>query len=150
MLTTPSIAATSSALIFLPTPVHSPSHTAPCSLNSSPLVRSRCRRVCDSRYCLLSSLALSQSTLIAADGRVRSFGRRVERRERNAGSCDRAKLTFVVSGACDGAPTPRDFAEGFSFRNSNFDGAVAALTAPDSASSLLDSEEVCLEDAVER
>lgn len=146
--TTPSIAATCSLCILLPTPVHSPSLKPPCSSNSNPLVRSKCRRVCVSIYSLLSSLALSQSTFLAAAGKVCSFGRRLARRERNAGSCDSAKLTFVVSGACEDEPTPRALAEGFSCRNANNGGFVVVFCAPGSSS--LVSEPVRLEGSEER
>lgn len=147
--TTPSIAATSSACILLPTPVHSPSLTPPCSSSSNPLVRSKCRRVRVSIYNILSARALSRSTPVAAAaGRVCTFGRRLARRVRSAGSCDSAKLTFVVSGARKDEPTPRVFAEGFSCRKANAGGFVGGLAAPGSSS--LGSAPVRLDGSEER
>ena len=137
--TTPSIASTSPAPIFLPPPLHSPSLTAPCSSNSKPLVRCKCRRVCDSIYRLLSSRLLSQSIFATADGRVWIRGRKAESRERSDGSCESAKLTCVVSGACEDVPTPRAFAEGFEVRNERVGGfgVGIGLVASDSSSSFL-------------
>jgi len=147
--TAPSIAATSSPCILLPTPLHSPSLTPPCSSSCNPLVRSKCRRVRVSIYIILSARALSRSTSVAAAaGRVCTFGRRPARRVRSAGSCDSAKLTFVVSGAREDEPTPRVFAEGFSCRKANAGGFVGGLATPGSWS--LGSEPVRLEGLEER
>lgn len=60
----------------------------------------------------------------AAEGRARSFGRKSERRDWSAGSCESAKVVFVVSGFCDVVPTPRALAEGVSPRNANFGGVL--------------------------